>query len=695
MILRGLRIEYEVDLAGRRWMCPWQTKRILDAITFRQTKGILAFVQNTASFHHISIPESEQLLEAAAEAESRRQGPTCKADDDPAMLTESMKALRKVLPLVREGQGAAEDQAHRFGQDDQVKIRLPCRHLVKNYLPLAECVTVRKKDDRLPGSRHDLVLICTYNILNARIDDFVRFDPQAIIFDESQHVKNWKSDRTKNSRNLVANAERVICISSFPLQRSPNDLISQVHMILRGLRIEYEVDPYGRRWMCPWQTKRILDAISSRQTKEFWVPSLPPKHRILHHISIPKSEQLLEAAAEAESWRQAYLQSDDDPAMLTESMKAYGKYYRLCVKAKAQYVAPYVQKLFFSPRQRQPKTLIFAFHKTVRKAIKDQLDDAKIRFVELDIPAGTTRFEGRLQKFKTDSRMNVAVLSLRASSLGLDLPEAKRIIFPELYYTVALHLQAEDRAHRFGQDDQVKIHYLADTTSIDEMILTLWEGRVKCMEERELTGIMKRFDAEVYELDLHSIPDGYDDDGDSDPDASEGEEDEDEEDDDDDDDLASEESSAAESEQSESDEDETTDDDESGPGDESPARDQYLGSDDTDDDEEQEANNRYKETTADGRYQYEDQDYVQPATDRDEEVVPRKERPPRRSARLQKSLKKASRKAKFDDDSEDDSENQDPAMQQKDSEIESEDDSNQPSTSHKHRRAVRSSDESE
>ncbi|CAJ0566722.1 unnamed protein product, partial [Mesorhabditis spiculigera] len=36
-----------------------------------------------------------------------------------------------------------------------------------------------------------------------------------VTWDESQHVKNWKSDRTKNSRNLVANAERVICISSF------------------------------------------------------------------------------------------------------------------------------------------------------------------------------------------------------------------------------------------------------------------------------------------------------------------------------------------------------------------------------------------------------------------------------------------------------------------------------------------------
>ncbi|CAJ0566727.1 unnamed protein product, partial [Mesorhabditis spiculigera] len=585
-------------------------------------------------------------------------------------------------------------------------------NLVSNYLRDAKRVTVLDKDQRLRRDRKiDLVYICSYNILNARIGDFERFEPQAIIFDESHHVKNWRSSRTKNSRNLATQAKRAICIASFPLHRSPNDLISQIRMILPDLWIEFEVDEYGRRWMCPEQTKRFLDAISSRQTKEEWLPSIPPKHRTLHHIKIPQSRQLQRAGRRAEAIWRAYLESEDDKRMLTDSRTALGKYYRLCVKAKAQHVAPYVRELFFSPNQNQPKTLIFGYHKIIREAIKKQLEKVGIRFVELDIPAGTEPFEERIQQFKDDSEINVAVLSLRASSLGLDLPEAKRIIFPELYYTVALHLQAEDRAHRFGQGDQVKIHYLADTTMIDEMILSIWESRAKCMEERELTGVMKPFDDEIIEQPLRSrdFPDGYDADGDSDPDASGGEDNGDEDDDDDDidgnmeispdeaDDLASDESDAGSGQPGGA---EATDDDESEPAPrESPALTESIGSQDTENDEEEESD-RYEsdDSDASGHYPYVDKDYVPPSEKGNQEKAPGNERAPRQSSRLQKSSKKASRKtrkAKFDDDSEDDSENRDPAMQQKDSEIESEDDSNQPSTSRKHRRVVHSSDESE
>ena len=50
-------------------------------------------------------------------------------------------------------------------------------------------------------------------------------------------------------------------------------------------------------------------------------------------------------------------------------------------------------------------------------------------------------------------------ISLRAAS-GLNLQRATCVIFGELDWSPAVHSQAEDRAHRMGQEDSLLCYYL-------------------------------------------------------------------------------------------------------------------------------------------------------------------------------------------------------------------------------------------
>ncbi|MGN0762103.1 MAG: C-terminal helicase domain-containing protein, partial [Aristaeellaceae bacterium] len=63
-----------------------------------------------------------------------------------------------------------------------------------------------------------------------------------------------------------------------------------------------------------------------------------------------------------------------------------------------------------------------------------------------------------VERFMT-GKTDVLCISLRAAS-GLNLQRATCVVFGELDWSPAVHSQAEDRAHRIGQEDSLLCYYL-------------------------------------------------------------------------------------------------------------------------------------------------------------------------------------------------------------------------------------------
>jgi len=118
------------------------------------------------------------------------------------------------------------------------------------------------------------------------------------------------------------------------------------------------------------------------------------------------------------------------------------------------------------------RVLMFFQMTAIMDIMEDFLRYRGFQYLRLD---GTTKSEDRsdlLRDFNApDSPYFMFLLSTRAGGLGLNLQTADTVIIYDSDWNPHQDLQAQDRAHRIGQKNEVRILRLISSTSIEEKIL--------------------------------------------------------------------------------------------------------------------------------------------------------------------------------------------------------------------------------
>lgn len=106
----------------------------------------------------------------------------------------------------------------------------------------------------------------------------------------------------------------------------------------------------------------------------------------------------------------------------------------------------------------QCKFLIFAHHQEMLDGIEDECIKLKVGYMRIDGSTDMAVRHSNVNSFQNDPKILVAALSLTAAGTGLTLTAASTVVFAEMHWTPGVMIQAEDRAHRIGQDQTVNIH---------------------------------------------------------------------------------------------------------------------------------------------------------------------------------------------------------------------------------------------
>ncbi|ORZ09852.1 P-loop containing nucleoside triphosphate hydrolase protein [Absidia repens] len=342
-------------------------------------------------------------------------------------------------------------------------------------------------------SNHSCFYIISYEVAASHSVVLAGMDFKVIICDESHSLKNSKTKRTISLTPLLQKGKHVLLLTGTPILSRPIELYPQLCILRQDLfpdMIDYGMRYCnGRRMKYGWdftgasnlpELNFILEkSVMVRRLKENVPLALPSKVRQKVMMTIDQDQKLRLAKLKADMAELKH-RPGTDMARKAKSMELY----KATGTAKISPVTSYLQTLLPTMNG---KIILFAYHKDVLDAIESVMKNEKIGYIRID---GTTkqtdrhnlclRFQSSEQE---DTPIQIAILSITASNVGLNFQEANTVIFAELYWNPSQILQAEDRAHRIGQVNTVNIKYLISEDTADDWLWDLLGAKLQIMQK--------------------------------------------------------------------------------------------------------------------------------------------------------------------------------------------------------------------
>ncbi len=285
---------------------------------------------------------------------------------------------------------------------------------------------------------------------------------KAVIFDEVQELRHTGTEKYSAASLLSESCERVIGLSGTPIYNTGGEIWNVINILDYHFLGDWE--SFSREWCYGYGNAVVVkpqllggylrrEGLMLRRTKQEVLKELPPKRRAVQELDWNDklyAQLMAPVLPDVIRWKTDGTLTASARAMLEESISQHVR--QATGIAKAPYVCQFVRALLDSGE----KVLLFAHHHAVMDAYKQELKHYRPGFItgRETISAKADAVE-RFMSGKTD----VLCISLRAAS-GLNLQRATCVVFGELDWSPAVHSQAEDRAHRMGQEDSLLCYYL-------------------------------------------------------------------------------------------------------------------------------------------------------------------------------------------------------------------------------------------
>lgn len=412
-----------------------------------------------------------------------------------------------------------------------------------NWAREVERWTPKRRVTVIHGDGQDIdafadVFVVNYDILDRHLSWISRFGFKGMVVDEAHMIKNTQSQR---SRNVLAIADRIregvpggrpllLALTGTPLINDIDDF----RAIWRFLGWT-DADKPGPELMAalesngytpadspfyPAARQSVIEMGIVRRRKVDVAADLPSKRvvdlpvelddelgrsirdaekqlrdRLVARFTTIKAGKLGRELSDEAIIRMVCSQELEDSNAAANGLNVFTM-VRQIGQAKAGLAADYAAQLARSVG----KVVFFAKH-------IDVMDRAEAAFAERGL--GTVSIRGdqtatfrqqQIDAFNNDPTVSVAVCSLTAAGVGVNLQASSNVVLAELSWTDAEQTQAIDRVHRIGQEEPVTAWRIVAAQTIDARIAELIDSKAGLASRALDGGEAKREDQDSVQL---------------------------------------------------------------------------------------------------------------------------------------------------------------------------------------------------
>ena len=311
------------------------------------------------------------------------------------------------------------------------------------------------------------IYIIHYLLLRGWKDVLPELGFRTVIFDEMQELRHNGTGKYSAASLLSEACENCIGLSGTPIYNQGGEIWNVVNIIDFHFLGDWE--SFSREWCYGYNTAVVAkpellgehlraEGLMLRRLKSDVLKELPAKRRLVQEIDWDDAvyRELMKPVAE----NLKLLRATDDPARRAIIEDAISQQQRQATGvAKAPFVCAFVKALV----EGGEKVLLMAHHHAVMDIYKKELKSCKPRFIT---GCETDKQKDEAAAAFMAGKTDLLCVSLRSAS-GLNLQRATCVVFGELDWSPAVHSQAEDRAHRIGQQDSLLCYYLVSPNGSD------------------------------------------------------------------------------------------------------------------------------------------------------------------------------------------------------------------------------------
>ena len=340
-----------------------------------------------------------------------------------------------------------------------------------------DSIQVIEPGDGWPSRPADWTII-NYDLVERYKGQIARTPFGSVILDEAHFIKNFDAIRTRAVIAATGHVSSRLAVTGTPILNRPGELFSLL-LFLGFMRLQ-DQGAFTRRYEIGGNLAELhkrLSPIMLRRAKATVLKDLPPKLHQPLVVPISNAAEYARAQRDFLTWLGGSKGSEAmSRARRAEALVRLNGLRQLAAMGKV----PVADDYFRDCGGPGHKYVIFSSFKEPLEELKRRKGASALLYTG-DVPPSVR--QGLVDRFQRDPNICFFLGTIGAAGVGITLTEANRVVFLDLPWTPGSKSQAEDRAHRIGQDNIVEVIDLLARNTVDDRMAAILSAKDRVIKQ--------------------------------------------------------------------------------------------------------------------------------------------------------------------------------------------------------------------